>query len=65
MGYPVEKELKISYDTLQMEREMLIDTIQGPDLNSRIEYQLLTTQKRLQEANVSYNKMEFPANDCC
>lgn len=59
MGYPVDKELKISYDTLQMEREMLIDTIQGPDLNSRIEYQLLTTQKRLQESNLSYNKMSF------
>ncbi|MCF0054950.1 TolC family protein [Dyadobacter sp. CY356] len=59
MGYPAEKDLKITYDTLQMEREMLIDTIQGPDLNSRIEYQLLTTQKRLQEANVSYNKMSF------
>lgn len=59
MGYPVEKELKISYDTLQMEREMLIDTIQGPDVNSRIEFQLLTTQKRLQESNLSYNKMSF------
>ncbi|GLU51344.1 TolC family protein [Dyadobacter frigoris] len=59
MGYPVEKELKISYDSLQMEREMLIDTIQGPDVNSRIEYQLLTTQKRLQESNLSYNKMSF------
>lgn len=59
MGYPADKELKISYDSLQMEREILIDTLQNPDITSRIEYQLLVTQRRLQESNVSYNKMSY------
>jgi outer membrane protein len=59
MGYPSDKELKISYDSLQMEREILLDTLQNPDITSRIEYQLLSTQKRLQESNVAYSKMSY------
>jgi len=59
MGYPMEKDLRISYDSLQMEREMLLDTLQGPEVTSRIEYQLLTTQKRLLEYNLQYNKMSY------
>jgi len=59
MGYPANQELKISYDSLQMEREILLDTLQSPELTSRIEYQLLTTQKRLLEANLLYNKWSF------
>jgi len=59
MGYPMDKDLKITYDSLQMEREILLDTLQNPEINSRIEYQLLTTQKRLLEYNLQYNKMSY------
>ena len=59
MGYPMEKDLKITYDSLQMEREILLDTLQNPEITSRIEYQLLTTQKRLLEYNLQYNKMSY------
>ena len=59
MGYPLGNDLKISYDSLQMEREILLDTLQGPEVNSRIEFQQLSTQKRLLESNLQYNKMSF------
>lgn len=59
MGYPLGNELKISYDSLQMEREIALDTLQAPEVTSRIEFQQLTTQKRLLESNLRYNKMSF------
>jgi outer membrane protein len=62
MGYPLDKPLKISYDTLQMEREIALDTLQNLDLNTRIEYQILGTQKKLAEANLQYNKWSYLPN---
>jgi len=59
MGYPISGELSILYDTLQMENEILIDTTQHADYTNRIEYQLYETQRRLQVANVKYNKWGF------
>ena len=59
MGYPVASELNIIYDSLQMENEIALDTLQTYDYSKRIEYQLLTTQKKLQEANVRYNKWSY------
>ncbi|WP_229208645.1 TolC family protein [Dyadobacter luticola] len=62
MGYPIDKELTISYDSLQMEREIALDTLQNVDLNTRIEYQILATQKKLLEANLQYNKWSYLPN---
>lgn len=62
MGYPLNKALEISYDTLQMEREIALDTLQNVDLNGRIEYQILATQKKLAEANLLYNKWSYLPN---
>lgn len=62
MGYPLNKALEISYDTLQMEREIALDTLQNVDLNTRIEYQILATQKKLAEANLTYNKWSYLPN---
>jgi outer membrane protein len=59
MGYPQESALTIAYDSLQMEREILLDTLQHADFKSRIEYQILSTQKRLLESNVQYNKWSY------
>jgi len=59
MGYPLGNDLKITYDSLQLERETMLDTVQGPEVNSRIEFQQLSTQKRLLESNLQYNKMSF------
>lgn len=62
MGYPLDKALKISYDTLQMEREIGLDTLQTLDLTTRIEYQILSTQRKLAEANLQYNKWSYLPN---
>lgn len=59
MGYPVSARLDIVYDSLQMEREVAFDTLQQPVSSKRIEYQLLTTQKRLQQSNVLYQRNAF------
>jgi outer membrane protein len=62
MGYPVSAPLDIKYDTLQMENEIVLDTLQSSNYNTRIEYQLLQTQYKLQQANLKYNKWSFIPN---
>ncbi|WP_031529056.1 TolC family protein [Dyadobacter crusticola] len=62
MGYPLNKALNITYDTLQMEREIMLDTLQNVDFTTRIEYQILSTQRKLQEANIQYNKWSYLPN---
>ena len=62
MGYPVTAALNLVYDSLQMEKEIAVDTLQTANYNNRIEYRLLETQKKLQEANVKYNKWAFLPN---
>ena len=41
------------------ETEAIIDTNQKLDVNNRIEYRLLQTQKNLQNVNVNYYKWGF------
>ncbi|QEC40583.1 TolC family protein [Pseudobacter ginsenosidimutans] len=62
MGYPVNAPLEIKYDTLQMENQIVLDTLQATNYASRIEYQLLETQYKLQQANLKYNKWSFIPN---
>ncbi|WP_276484922.1 TolC family protein [Paraflavitalea pollutisoli] len=62
MGYPDSQPINIIYDSLQMEREIPLDTTQTVNFASRIEFQLLETQKRLQQANVRYNKWSYLPN---
>jgi len=59
MNYPENGELKIIYDSATLEQEIPVDTMQGVDYSRRIEYQLLETQRRLQEANVQYNRWSY------
>lgn len=59
IGYPKEQSLNLQYDSLQMEREIFLDTLQGAQYTSRIEYQLLSTQKRLLEYNYQYAKWSY------
>ena len=62
IGYPVTGELNLVYDSLQMEKEVSLDTLQTANYGNRIEYRLLETQQKLQEANVKYNKWAFLPN---
>jgi outer membrane protein len=59
MGYPMNLDLKLHYDSTQMEKEAFFDTNQTVQYGDRIEYQLLQTQKHLQEDNLMYYKWEF------
>lgn len=59
MGYPNAREFELSYDTVAMEKEIFIDTTQAVNYDSRIEVQLLETQKVLQQYNLQYYKWSF------
>lgn len=59
MNYPPASALNIVYDSLEMEKEINVDTLQTADYRSRIEYRLLETQRRLLMANVKYNKWSY------
>lgn len=59
MGYTGQDSIHLVYDSAQMESQVLIDTLQPLDYSKRIEYQQLMTQKRLQQADVKYEKWAY------
>ena len=59
MGYPQNGTLTVQYDSLQLERDAQLDTLQQLDINNRIEYQQLQTQRSLLRANLKYNKWSY------
>lgn len=59
MGYTGQDSLHLVYDSAQMAADVNIDTLAVVDYNKRIEYQTLLTQKKLQQANLSYEKWSF------
>lgn len=54
MGYPVDRDFDILYDTVAMERDVPLDTMQELVYTNNIDYRILYMQKELQEANVRY-----------
>ena len=59
MGYPPGNPLNVTYDTLQLQQEVALDTTLLVSPQNRIEYQLLQTQGRLLDANVRYNRWAY------
>jgi len=59
MGYPAYADLPLYYDSVQLRQDSFIDTNQTINYESRIEYQLLQTQKLLQEDNLKYYKWAY------
>jgi outer membrane protein len=59
MGYAPADSLRMSYDSAQMESEVFVDTLAQVDYSKRIEFQQLITQRRLQEADIKYNKWAY------
>jgi outer membrane protein len=59
MGYTGKDSLHLVYDSAVMERQVAMDTTMVPDYNQRIEFQQLMTQKRLQQAEVKYQKWAY------
>jgi outer membrane protein TolC len=59
MGISRNHNLQLAYDSTNYESEAYIDTNQRLDVNNRIEYRLLQTQKNLLNVNVNYYKWGF------
>jgi outer membrane protein TolC len=59
MGISKDHNLTLSYDSTRYEQETAIDTLQSLDVNNRIEYRLLQTQKNLDNINVNYYRWGF------
>ena len=59
MGYPQNGTLAVQYDSLQLERDAQLDTLQHLEVSNRIEYQQLQTQRSLLRANLKYNRWSF------
>jgi len=62
IGYPDKEELRLQYDTMQLEKDADFDTLQTVNYSNRIEYQILQTQKRLQTADIKYRQYSFYPN---
>ena len=62
MGYPDSAYLQLQYDSLELERETSLDTLQEINYSARIEYRLLQTEKNLQQYNLKYYKWSFLPN---
>lgn len=62
IGYPVNSDLTLQYDTLQMESEVSLDTLQELNYTEHIDYKILYSQKELQDANVKYANWAFVPN---
>jgi outer membrane protein len=59
MGYTGKDSIHLVYDSAQMVAEVYTDTTAPIDYSKRIEYQSLLTQKRLQQADVQYEKWSY------
>ncbi|HET6254815.1 MAG TPA: TolC family protein [Puia sp.] len=59
MGYRGKDSLHLVYDSAAMAQEVVLDTTAVPDFNQRIEFQQLMTEKRLQQAEVKYQKWAY------
>ncbi|MEJ0032544.1 MAG: TolC family protein [Bacteroidota bacterium] len=59
IGYPVSGDLSISYDTLQMENEIELDTTAELNYNSNVDYRIQYINRELQHSNVKYAKWSY------
>jgi len=59
MGYLPANDITLVYDSARLSDEIPVDTAAGIRYDSRIEYQQLQTRKRLQVANLQYNKWDY------
>jgi len=59
IGYPVDQQFNVVFDTLEMMKSIHIDTIQQLQFEKRIEYQQLNTTKALQDQTINYYRYSF------
>jgi outer membrane protein TolC len=59
MGVPSPKQFTISFDSASLEKEAGFDTLEVMNYNQRIEYQLIQTNMKIQNAKVGYYRWSF------
>lgn len=59
MGYTGNNDIQLAYDSAQMEAGIAVDTAAAVNYENRMEYQYLLTLRRLQEANLKYNRWGY------
>ncbi|MEI9920450.1 MAG: TolC family protein [Bacteroidota bacterium] len=59
IGYPVGQDLSIIYDTLQMEKEIQLDTTEELTYASNVDYRIQYINRELQNSNVKYAKWSY------
>src|SRR5262249_34542561 len=59
MNYPQGAPLDLIYDSIELKRDILLDTLRIVDYSRRIEYQILETRRKLLTANVQYNRWSY------
>ncbi len=59
MGYPPQKQFNVNFDTIEMARNIHIDTLQQLQYEKRIEFQQIATSKELQAKEINYYKLSF------
>jgi outer membrane protein len=59
MGYPMQSQLSLRYDSAAMENEISLDTLQELNYAYHIDYKMVTTQQELQRANVKHSYWAF------
>ncbi len=59
MGYVSGNDIALLYDSVRLATEVFIDTSAAVKYDNRIEFQLLETRKRLQVADLQYNRWSY------
>ncbi|WP_046245831.1 TolC family protein [Hymenobacter terrenus] len=59
MGLDAQNSLALTYDTLQLVQEVLLDTTEQLAYERRVEIQQLQTQQKLQRLNIDYYRYGF------
>jgi len=59
MGYLPSNDITLVYDSARLAEEVSIDTSAAVKYDNRIEYQQLQTRRRLQAANLQYDKWAY------
>ena len=59
MGVPATRPIQLQYDTLRLEQDAVVDTLEHLDPANRIEYQQVLTQKSLQRLTIDYYRLGF------
>ena len=59
MGYPLESDIRLSFNLAQMEGQTSADTMQELNYSNRVEFLQVQTQRQLLQLNTTYYRLGF------